>query len=53
MMASQKGHDAAVITLLKAKADINHQNKVRVGLAGSMVVSVQRLSTFIFFYFGC
>ena len=45
MMAAGSGCTDIVIALLKAKADINAEDKVRVGLAGWMVVCVQRLST--------
>ena len=45
MMAADNGHTDIAIALVKAKADINHENNVRVGLAGWMVVCVQRLST--------
>ena len=45
MTAASGGRTDIAIALLKAKADINHKNKVRVGLAGWMVVCVQRLST--------
>ena len=45
MMAAIGGHTDIAIALLKAKADINAKDKVRVGLAGWMVVCVQRLST--------
>ena len=45
MKAAMEGHADIAIALLKAKADINAKNKVRVGLAGWMVVCVQRLST--------
>ena len=46
MAAADEGHTDVVIALLKAKADMNTKNKVRVGLAGWMVlVGVQRLST--------
>ena len=44
-MLTARGHTDIAIALLKAKADINAKNKVRVGLAGWMVVCVQRLST--------
>ena len=37
MMAAMEGHGDIVITLVKAKADINAKNNVRVGLAGWMV----------------
>ena len=45
MTAASRGHTDMAIALLKAKADINAKNKVRVGLAGWMVVCVcvQRL----------
>ena len=46
MLAAQNGYTDTAIVLLKAKANINAKNNVRVGLAGWMVVSVQRLSTF-------
>ena len=42
---NSRGHTDIAIALLKAKADINAKNYVRVGLAGCMVVCVQRLST--------
>ena len=47
MNAADSGHTDIAIVLLKAKANINAKNKVRVGLAGWMVVCVcvQRLST--------
>ena len=45
MLAADEGHADIAIVLLKAKADINHKDYVRVGLAGWMVVCVQRLST--------
>ena len=45
MAAASGGHTNIAIALLKAKADINAKDMVRVGLAGWMVVSVQRLST--------
>ena len=45
MFAADRGHTDIAIALLKAKADINAKNNVRVGLAGCMVVCVQRLST--------
>ena len=45
MRAADRGHTDIAIALLKAKADINAKNNVRVGLAGWMVVCVQRLST--------
>ena len=45
MMAASGGYTDIIIALLKAKADVNHKDEVRVGLAGWMVVSVQRLST--------
>ena len=38
MLAADDGHPDIVIMLLKAKADINLKNYVRVGLAGWMVV---------------
>ena len=44
-MAAVRGHTDIAIALLKAKADINAKNNVRVGLAGWVVVCVQRLST--------
>ena len=45
MFAGGGGHTNIAIALLKAKADIHAEDKVRVGLAGWMVVCVQRLST--------
>ena len=42
MAAASHGHTDIAIALLKAKADINAKNKVRVGLAGWMVVCVCR-----------
>ena len=42
MMAAITGHTETAITLLKAKADINHKDTVRVGLAGWMVVCLCR-----------
>ena len=45
MLAAWLGHTDIAIALLKAKADINAKDNVRVGLAGWMVVCVQRLST--------
>ena len=46
MLAAVNGHTDIAIALLKAKADINAKDNVRVGLAGWMVVvCVQRLST--------
>ena len=45
MFAALDDHTDIAIALLKAKADINAKNNVRVGLAGWMVVCVQRLST--------
>ncbi len=45
MKAALKGHTDIAIALLKAKADINAKDEVRVGLAGWVVVCVQRLST--------
>ena len=39
-MAVSSDNTDIAITLLKAKADINAKNKVRVGLAGWMVVVV-------------
>ena len=44
-MAAKYGHTDVAIALVKAKANINAKDKVRVGLAGWMVVCVQRLST--------
>ena len=40
MMAAMNGHTDIVIALLKAKADTNAKDDVRVGLAGWMVVCV-------------
>ena len=45
MGAAEHGHTDIAIALLKAKANINAKTKVRVGIAGWMVVCVQRLST--------
>ena len=45
MEAAIYGHTDIAIALLKAKANINAKDNVRVGLAGWMVVCVQRLST--------
>ena len=45
MLTALEGHTDIAIALLKAKADINHTDNVRVGVAGWMVVCVQRLST--------
>ena len=45
MRAAIEGHTDIVIALLKAKANINAKDWVRVGLAGWVVVCVQRLST--------
>ena len=45
MKAAMHGHTDIAIALLKAKANINAKDNVRVGLAGWMVVCVQRLST--------
>ena len=45
MAAASGGHTDIAIALLKAKADINAKDNVRVGLAGCVVVCVQRLST--------
>ena len=45
MEAAEHGHTNIAIALLKAKANVNAKDKVRVGLAGWMVVCVQRLST--------
>ena len=45
MMAVSGGHTDSVITLVKAKANVNAKNDVCVGLADWMVVCVQRLST--------
>jgi len=42
--AAWNGYTDIAIALLKAKANINAKNKVRVGLAGWDVVCVQRLS---------
>ena len=47
MKAASDGHIDVVIALLKAKANINYKTRVRVGLAGWMVVCVQRLSTLL------
>ena len=45
MWAAKYGRTDIAIALLKAKANVNHKDKVCVGLAGWMVVCVQRLST--------
>ena len=45
MWAARRGRTDIIIALLKAKADINAKTDVRFGLAGWMVVCVQRLST--------
>ena len=45
MTAAVFGHTDIAIALVKAKADTNATDSVRVGLAGWMVVCVQRLST--------
>ena len=45
MEAAEYGHTDTVIALVKGKANINAKNIVRVGLAGWVVVCVQRLST--------
>ena len=45
MRTAYGGRTDIVIALLKAKANINAKDNVRVGLAGWMVVCVQRLST--------
>ena len=45
MAAASGGHTDIVIALVKAKANVNAKDKVRIGLAGWMVVCVQRLST--------
>ena len=45
MFAAIMGHTDIAIALIKAKADINAKDRVRVGLAGWMMVCVQRLST--------
>ena len=45
MWTASEGHTDIAIALLKAKANISVKTKVRVGLAGWMVVCVQRLST--------
>ena len=42
MAAAFEGHTDTVIALLKAKADINAKDKVRVGVAGWIVVCVCR-----------
>ena len=42
MVAAPRGHTDIAIALLKAKADINTKDKVRVGVAGWMVVCVCR-----------
>ena len=39
-MAADRGHTDVVIALVKAKADINTRDEVRVGLTGYMVVVV-------------
>ena len=45
MRTTCNGCTDTVVELIKAKADVNAEDEVRVGLAGWMVVSVQRLST--------
>ena len=40
MMAADRGRTDTVIALLKAKANINHKDYVRVGLAGWTVACV-------------
>ena len=45
MAAAIMGYTDIAIALLKAKANINAKDNVRVGLAGWVVVCVQRLST--------
>ena len=40
MSAAREGHTDIAIALVKAKANIQAENKVRVGLAGWMVVCV-------------
>ena len=45
MKAVLRGHTDIAIALLKAKADVNAKADVCVGVAGWMVVCVQRLST--------
>ena len=45
MMAVYHGRTDIAIALVKAKANIKAQDNVCVGLAGWMVVCVQRLST--------
>ena len=42
MVAAYAGHTDCVIALLKAKANINAKDQVRVGLAGWMLVCVCR-----------
>ena len=45
MYAAHDGRTDIAIALIKAKANVNAKNDVSVGLAGWMVVCVQRLST--------
>ena len=45
MRAAYGGHTDIAIALVRAKANVDAKDKVRVGLAGWMVVCVQRLST--------
>ena len=45
MWAAYSGNTDIVIVLLKVMGNINAKIKVRIGLAGWMVVRVQRLST--------
>ena len=40
-MAAMRGYTDIVVALVKAKADINAKDKVRVGLAGWMVVCAE------------
>ena len=46
MVAASYGHTDTAIALVKAKANINAKTKVRIGLAGWMVMCVQRLTPF-------
>ena len=45
MSAAIEGRTDTVIALVKAKANIDDKDEVRVGLAGWMVVCMQRLGT--------
>ena len=45
MKATICGHIDIIIALVKAKANINAEDDVRVGLADWVMVCVQRLST--------